>query len=116
MAAVDRTHDIYNRPHTRYDRTLRYFAMVAFDDSRSTTKAADVLVKVHSKAVGDDPVTGKRWEIGELDTVLPVLTEVFLGICEASVRMMLDGSQSWTPEGLALIVGCAAYRALRARP
>ena len=59
---------------------------------------------------------GKRWEIGELDTVLPVLDEVFLGRCEVSVRRMLDGSQSWTPEGLAPIVGCAAYRALRARP
>ncbi len=36
VAAVDKTHEIYSRPRTRYDRTLRYFAMVAFDDSRST--------------------------------------------------------------------------------
>ncbi len=36
VAAVDKTHDIYQRPRTRYDRTLRYFAMVAFDGSAAT--------------------------------------------------------------------------------
>ncbi|WP_239252431.1 oxygenase MpaB family protein [Mycobacterium sp. CnD-18-1] len=65
VAAVDKTHEIYSRPRTRYDRTLRYFAMVAFDDSRSTTKAADVLVKVHSKAIGTDPVTGKTYDAND---------------------------------------------------
>ena len=62
IAAVDRTQGIYARPRTRYDRTLRYFALVAFGDSRSTAQASDVLVKVHSKAIGDDPVTGKRYD------------------------------------------------------
>lgn len=65
VASVDRTHEIYNRPRTRYDRTLRYFAMVAFDDSRSTTQAADVLVKVHSKAIGTDPVTGNTYDAND---------------------------------------------------
>lgn len=65
VAAVDKTHEIYSRPRTRYDRTLRYFAMVAFDDSRSTTKAADVLVKIHSKAIGTDPVTGKTYDAND---------------------------------------------------
>lgn len=65
VAAVDETHEIYARPRTRYDRTLRYFAMVAFDDSRSTAKAADVLVKIHSKAVGVDPVTGKNYDAND---------------------------------------------------
>lgn len=65
VAAVDKTHEIYSRPRTRYDRTLRYFAMVAFDDSRSTAKAADVLVKIHSKAIGTDPVTGKSYDAND---------------------------------------------------
>jgi uncharacterized protein (DUF2236 family) len=65
VAAVDKTHEIYNRPRTRYDRTLRYFAMVAFGDSRSTAQAADVLVKVHSKAVGTDDVTGIRYDAND---------------------------------------------------
>lgn len=65
VAAVDTTQQIYDRPRTRYDRTLRYFAMVAFGDSRTTTAAADVLVKVHSKAVGTDPVTGKPYDAND---------------------------------------------------
>lgn len=70
VAAVDRTQGIYARPRTRYDRTLRYFAMVAFADSRSTSQAADVLVKVHSKAVGTDPVTGNRYDANDPDSQL----------------------------------------------
>lgn len=65
VAAVDKTQGIYSRPRTRYDRTLRYFAMVAFADTRSTSQAADVLVKVHSKAVGTDPVTGNRYDAND---------------------------------------------------
>ncbi|MGV0837963.1 oxygenase MpaB family protein [Mycolicibacterium thermoresistibile] len=65
VAAVDTTHDIYRRPRTRYDRTLRYFAMVAFGDSRSTSQAADVLVKVHSKAIGTEPYSGQRYDAND---------------------------------------------------
>ena len=65
VASVDHTQAIYDRPRTRYDRTLRYFAMVAFGDSRSTAEAADVLVKVHSKAIGVDPVTGSRYDAND---------------------------------------------------
>ncbi|MEV7520893.1 oxygenase MpaB family protein [Streptomyces sp. NPDC091371] len=55
VAALDGTQDLYNRPATRYDRTLRYFAMVAFGGSRDVCKVADILVKVHSKAIGKLP-------------------------------------------------------------
>lgn len=65
VAAVDKTHDIYKRPRTRYDRTLRYFAMVAFGDSRSTAQAADVLVKVHSKAIGTEPYGGQPYDAND---------------------------------------------------
>lgn len=65
VAAVDKTQGIYARPRTRYDRTLRYFAMVAFADTRSTAQAADILVKVHSKAVGTDPVTGRTYDAND---------------------------------------------------
>lgn len=70
VAAVDKTQGIYARPRTRYDRTLRYFAMVAFADTRATSAAADVLVKVHSKAQGTDPVTGKRYDANDPDSQL----------------------------------------------
>lgn len=86
VAAVDKTHDIYNRPRTRYDRTLRYFAMVAFDDSRSTTKAADVLVKIHSKAVGEDPVTGRHYDANDPESQLWIHLTAWHSILKAYER------------------------------
>ena len=65
VAAVDATQAIRYRPRTRYDRTLRYFALVAFGDSRTTSKAADVLVKVHSKAIGVEPDSGERYDAND---------------------------------------------------
>ncbi|KRF16657.1 hypothetical protein ASG90_10340 [Nocardioides sp. Soil797] len=70
VAAVATTNDIRYRPRTRYDRTLRYFAMVAFGDSRSTSQAADVLVKIHSKAIGIDAVTGERYDANDPESQL----------------------------------------------
>lgn len=65
VAAVDKTHDIYKRPRTRYDRTLHYFALVAFGGSRETSTAADVLVKIHSKAIGTEPYSGNRYDAND---------------------------------------------------
>lgn len=65
VAAVDKTHDIYRRPRTRYDRTLRYFSMAAFGGSRETATAADVLVKIHSKAIGTEPYSGGRYDAND---------------------------------------------------
>lgn len=73
IAAVDATGDNYTRPRTRYDRTLRYFAMVAFADSRAVTKAADVLVKVHSKAIGIEPLSGNRYDANNPQSQLWIL-------------------------------------------
>lgn len=65
VASVDRTQDIYTRPRTRYDRTIRYFALVAFGSSRETSRAADVLVKIHSKAIGVDPYSGEPYDAND---------------------------------------------------
>jgi uncharacterized protein (DUF2236 family) len=62
IAAVDATGDIFTRPRTRYDRTLRYFAMISLGDSRSATRASNMLVKVHAKAVGTDPLLGAPYD------------------------------------------------------
>jgi uncharacterized protein (DUF2236 family) len=69
-AAVIETGDVYHRTRTRYDRTLHYFALVMFGDSIAATKAANVLVKIHAKAVGDDPVTGGRYDANDPDSQL----------------------------------------------
>jgi uncharacterized protein (DUF2236 family) len=65
IAAVDTSGGVRSRPRTRYDRTLCYFARVAFGDTRSTSKAADILVKVHSKAVGIEPLSGNRYDAND---------------------------------------------------
>jgi uncharacterized protein (DUF2236 family) len=65
VAAVEQTHGIYDRPRTRYDRTLRYFAMCAFAGSHETMKAADVLVKIHSKGIGTEPYSGQRYDAND---------------------------------------------------
>lgn len=73
IAAVDATGANYDRPRTRYDRTVRYFATVAFGDSESVVKAADVLVKVHSKAIGTEPVSGNRYDANNPHSQLWIL-------------------------------------------
>ena len=65
VASVNATQAIIQRPRTRYDRTVRYFAMVAFADCRSATEAADVLVKVHSKGIGIEPLSGKPYDAND---------------------------------------------------
>ncbi len=70
VAAVDGTQDIYRRPRTRYDRTLRYFSMVAFAGSKDMCKAADILVKVHSKAIGNLPYGGGTYDANDPEAQL----------------------------------------------
>ncbi|MEU6143513.1 oxygenase MpaB family protein [Streptomyces sp. NPDC047081] len=70
VAAVHATQGIYRRSRTRYDRTLKYFAMVAFAGSREVCRAADVLVKVHSKAIGQLPYGGGNYDANDPDSQL----------------------------------------------
>ncbi len=70
VASVNATQAIIQRPRTRYDRTIRYFAMVAFADSRSATEAADVLVKVHSKGIGIEPLSGQPYDANDPESQL----------------------------------------------
>ena len=70
VASVDATSKIYTQPRVRYDRTLKYFATKFFADSRTAVKAAEVLVKVHAKAVGVDPVSGLRFDANNPDSQL----------------------------------------------
>lgn len=65
IAAVDQTGDIYARPRTRFDRTVRYFATAVFGAAYDAVRAADVLVKVHSKGIGVDPVTGGEYDAND---------------------------------------------------
>src|SRR5438477_10745904 len=70
IAAVDATDAVRTRPRQRYDRTLRYFATVAFGGARSAIKASEVLVRVHAKAVGIEPISGKAYDANDPDSQL----------------------------------------------
>jgi uncharacterized protein (DUF2236 family) len=65
VAAVEDTGAVRYRPRNRYDRTLRYFATVALGDSRSAIAASNVLVKVHAKAVGTEPLSGNSYDAND---------------------------------------------------
>lgn len=69
-AAVVQAGGVRNRTHTRYSRTMHYFALVAFGATEPTTEAADVLVKVHTKAIGNDPITGGTYDANRPDSQL----------------------------------------------
>lgn len=69
-AAVVQSGGVKYRPSTRYGRTLRYFGMQLFGGAEQTARAADVLVKVHSKAVGNDPVTGSTYDANDPESQL----------------------------------------------
>lgn len=73
LAAVHNTGDNYARLPTRYARTVQYFASVAFADSRTVMKLADVLVKIHSKAIGIEPVSGRRYDANDPHSQLWIL-------------------------------------------
>jgi len=67
---VDQSNKVRYQPRVRYDRTLRYFATVAFGDARSAIRASEVLVKVHAKAVGTEPISGRRYDANDPDSQL----------------------------------------------
>lgn len=58
----------------------------------------------------------QRWQVRDLDVVLPPLIDVLLSISDGAIRMMLVPEPKWAAADLAEIVGRAAYRALRANP
>jgi uncharacterized protein (DUF2236 family) len=62
VASVDQSGQVKRRPKLRYDRTMQYFATVKFGDAESVLRASDVLFTIHARAVGDDPVTGGRYD------------------------------------------------------
>lgn len=73
IAAVHDTGDNYARLDTRYARTVQYFASIAFADAQTVLKLADVLVKIHSKAIGHEPVGGGRYDANDPDSQLWIL-------------------------------------------
>ena len=70
IASVDATNKVRTRPRERYDRTLQYFATVAFGDTKTALQAAELLVKVHAHAVGIEPISGRPYDANDPDSQL----------------------------------------------
>lgn len=60
-AAVADMRGIYRDPVGRLDRTLAYFLTVAVADGRTAIEASEFLMRVHAKATGIEPISGKRY-------------------------------------------------------
>ncbi len=63
--AVHEQNGVRNDPQGRLERTLRYFLTVACGDSRSAVHASQMLMRVHAKACGVEPITGQRYSAND---------------------------------------------------
>jgi uncharacterized protein (DUF2236 family) len=70
VASVEQSGQVKARPRLRYDRTMQYFATVKFGDAASVLRAADVLMKIHTRAVGVEPLTGRAFDANDPDSQL----------------------------------------------
>ncbi|MFF5033946.1 oxygenase MpaB family protein [Nocardia salmonicida] len=70
MASVADTGAVLNRPDIRFDRTLQYMATLVFGDTASVLKASQVLVRIHTKITGIEPISGLRYDANDPDAQL----------------------------------------------
>jgi uncharacterized protein (DUF2236 family) len=68
VAAVDASGQVYKRTPVRYDRTMEYFAAVLTADAQTMTRMSDILMKVHDRSYGVNPVTGNNFEANNPDS------------------------------------------------
>lgn len=59
------------------------------------------------------PAMRHWWHTSDLDRKLPVLIEFFMSSCEAALRCLLTGDDSWNIDELGAFLGSAVYRAFR---
>ncbi|GGO93190.1 hypothetical protein GCM10011584_31320 [Nocardioides phosphati] len=69
-AAVVASGQVKQRTPLRFDRTMQYFATVLYGDAQSVLKSSDILMKVHKRAIGTDPVTGQDFSANNPDSQL----------------------------------------------
>ncbi|WP_067702485.1 oxygenase MpaB family protein [Nocardia jejuensis] len=69
-AAVADVGGIYSDPRGRLDHTFAYFLIAAVADSRMAIEASEHLMRVHAKATGIEPISGKRYSANNPDSQL----------------------------------------------
>lgn len=70
VASVAESGQVKARPRLRYDRTIQYFATVAFGDAASVLSSSDILMKIHARAVGTEPLSGGTYDANDPDSQL----------------------------------------------
>ncbi|HJQ06067.1 MAG TPA: oxygenase MpaB family protein [Nocardioides sp.] len=69
-AAVIQSGQVKQRTPLRFDRTMQYFATILYGDAESVLKSSDILMKIHQRATGVDPVTGRTFAANNPDSQL----------------------------------------------
>lgn len=69
-AAVNDANGVRYDAKGRLDSTLTYFTIVAVGDSRAAIEASELLMKVHTRATGIEPITGRRYSANNPDSQL----------------------------------------------
>jgi len=69
-AAVAQQNKVRTDPRDRLDRTGAYFQTVAVGDGRAAIEASELLMRVHARAVGTEPITGRRYSANNPDSQL----------------------------------------------
>jgi uncharacterized protein (DUF2236 family) len=64
-AAVDQQNMVRYNAGLRFDRTIQYFLTVACGDSRAAIEASEMLMRVHAKATGTEPISGQRYSAND---------------------------------------------------
>jgi uncharacterized protein (DUF2236 family) len=70
VAAVDASGQVYKRTPVRYDRTMEYFTSWITADSQTVIRMSDILMKVHDRSYGVNPVTGNNFEANKPESQL----------------------------------------------
>ncbi|AHW62583.1 Hypothetical protein CGLY_00675 [Corynebacterium glyciniphilum AJ 3170] len=70
VAAVDASGQVYKRTPARYDRTMEYFTSWITADSQTVIRMSDILMKVHDRSYGVNPVTGNNYEANRPESQL----------------------------------------------
>lgn len=69
-AAVADAQGVYSDARGRLDSTLTYFTIVAVGDSRAAIESSELLKKVHARATGTEPISGRRYSANDPDSQL----------------------------------------------
>jgi len=69
-AAVHQQNKVRYNAAGRFDKTIQYFLTVAVGDSRAAIEASEILMRVHAKAAGTEPVSGLPYSANDPNSQL----------------------------------------------